>query len=50
MPAYRIHQELGMNRKEAEAAGHVAHSVRDMGASIGGGSSQSAGMIVALAP
>ena len=42
-----LHQELGMNRREAEALADVAHNVRDIGASIASGSFQSDGMIVA---
>ncbi len=42
-----LHQELDMNRKDAEALAHVVHNVRDIGASIASGSFQSEGMIVA---
>lgn len=42
-----LHQELDMNRKDAEAFAHVVHNVRDIGASIASGSFQSEGMIVA---
>lgn len=42
-----LHQELDMNRKQAEALAHVVHHVRDVGASIASGSFQSDGMIVA---
>jgi 4-hydroxy-3-polyprenylbenzoate decarboxylase len=42
-----LHQELGMNRREAEALADVAHNIRDIGASIASGSFQSEGMIVA---
>jgi 4-hydroxy-3-polyprenylbenzoate decarboxylase len=42
-----LHQELGMNRREAEALADVAHNSRDIGASIASGSFQSEGMIVA---
>lgn len=42
-----LHQELGIGRKEVEALAHVAHNVRDIGASIASGSFQSEGMIVA---
>ena len=44
-----LHQELDMNRKDAEAFAHVVHNVRDIGASIASGSFQSEGMIVAPA-
>lgn len=42
-----LHQELGMNRRDAEALADVAHNIRDIGASIASGSFQSEGMIVA---
>jgi 4-hydroxy-3-polyprenylbenzoate decarboxylase len=42
-----LHQELDMNRKDVEALAHVAHNVRDIGATIASGSFQSEGMIVA---
>jgi 4-hydroxy-3-polyprenylbenzoate decarboxylase len=42
-----LHQELDMNRKDAEAIADVVHNVRDIGASIASGSFQSDGMIVA---
>lgn len=42
-----LHQELGMNRKDAEALGDVVHSVRDVGASLASGSYESDGMVVA---
>jgi 4-hydroxy-3-polyprenylbenzoate decarboxylase len=42
-----LHQELEMSRKDVEALAHVAHNVRDIGASIASGSFQSDGMIVA---
>lgn len=42
-----LHQELDMNRREVEAMADVAHSVRDIGASLASGSFQSEGMIVA---
>jgi 4-hydroxy-3-polyprenylbenzoate decarboxylase len=42
-----LHQELGMNRREAEALANVAHNIRDIGASIASGSFQSDGMIIA---
>ena len=42
-----LHQELDMNRKDAETFADVVHNVRDIGASIASGSFQSDGMIVA---
>lgn len=42
-----LHQELDMNRREVEALADVAHSVRDIGATLASGSFQSEGMIVA---
>ncbi|MBC7454588.1 MAG: UbiX family flavin prenyltransferase [Massilia sp.] len=42
-----LHQEVGMQRREVEAQGGVAHSNRDIGASIASGSFQSDGMVVA---
>jgi flavin prenyltransferase len=42
-----LHQELDMNRKQAEALAHVVHNVRDVGAAIASGSFQSDGMIIA---
>jgi 4-hydroxy-3-polyprenylbenzoate decarboxylase len=42
-----LHQELDLNRKDAEALADVVHNVRDVGASIASGSFQSDGMIVA---
>lgn len=45
--ALSLHQELGMNRKEVESLAHIAHSVRDIGASIASGSLQTEGMIIA---
>ena len=42
-----LHQETGMARKEVEALAHVAHKLRDVGASIASGSFQSDGMVVA---
>jgi 4-hydroxy-3-polyprenylbenzoate decarboxylase len=42
-----LHQELDMNRKDAEAMADVVHNVRDIGAAIASGSFQSDGMIVA---
>jgi len=45
--ALSLHQEMGMSRKEVESLAHVAHSVRDIGASVASGSFQSEGMIIA---
>jgi 4-hydroxy-3-polyprenylbenzoate decarboxylase len=42
-----LHQELDLNRKDAEAMAHVVHNIRDIGASIASGSFQSDGMIIA---
>lgn len=42
-----LHQELGLGRKEVETLAHVAHNVRDVGASIASGSFQSDGMVIA---
>jgi 4-hydroxy-3-polyprenylbenzoate decarboxylase len=42
-----LHQELDMNRKDVEALAHVAHNVRDIGATVASGSFLSEGMIVA---
>ena len=42
-----LHQELDMNRKDAESIAHVVHNVRDIGAAIASGSFQSEGMIIA---
>ncbi len=42
-----LQQELGMNRTQLEALAHVAHPVRDVGATIASGSFQSDGMVVA---
>jgi 4-hydroxy-3-polyprenylbenzoate decarboxylase len=42
-----LHQELDMNRREAEALADVAHNIRDIGATIASGSFQSEGMIIA---
>ena len=42
-----LHQEVGMQRREVEALADVAHSNRDIGASIASGSFQSDGMVVA---
>lgn len=42
-----LHQELDLNRKDAEAMADVVHNIRDIGASIASGSFQSDGMIIA---
>ncbi len=42
-----LHQELGMQRRDAESLAHVVHRNRDIGASIASGSFQTDGMIVA---
>ena len=42
-----LHQEVGMQRREVEALADVAHSNRDIGASIASGSFQSDGMVIA---
>lgn len=42
-----LHQETGMARKDVEALAHVAHKLRDVGASIASGSFQSDGMVIA---
>ncbi|WP_085318068.1 UbiX family flavin prenyltransferase [Derxia lacustris] len=42
-----IRQELELDRSEVEALATVAHSVRDVGASIASGSFATAGMVVA---
>jgi 4-hydroxy-3-polyprenylbenzoate decarboxylase len=42
-----MHQELGLGRRDVEALAHVAHNVRDVGASIASGSFQSDGMVIA---
>lgn len=45
--ALNLQEELGMKRREAEALADVAHSVRDIGASIASGSFACDGMVVA---
>jgi 4-hydroxy-3-polyprenylbenzoate decarboxylase len=42
-----LHQELGLQRRDAEALAHVVHRNRDIGASIASGSFQSDGMVIA---
>lgn len=42
-----LYQELDMKRKDVEAFADVAHSVKDVGASIASGSFQSMGMVIA---
>lgn len=42
-----LQQELDMSRAQLEALAHVAHPVRDIGASIASGSFQADGMVVA---
>jgi flavin prenyltransferase len=42
-----LHQELDMNRHQAEALATVVHNIRDIGATIASGSFQSEGMIIA---
>ena len=42
-----LHQELGLQRRDAEALAHVVHRNRDIGASIASGSFQTDGMVVA---
>jgi 4-hydroxy-3-polyprenylbenzoate decarboxylase len=42
-----LHQELDMNRRQAEALATVVHNIRDIGATIASGSFQSDGMIIA---
>ena len=42
-----LHQELGLQRRDAENLAHVVHRNRDIGASIASGSFQTDGMIVA---
>ena len=45
--ALTLHQETGLQRKEAEALAHVVHRNRDIGASIASGSFQAEGMVIA---
>ena len=42
-----LHQELGLQRRDAEALAHVVHRNRDIGASIASGSYQTDGMVIA---
>ena len=42
-----LHQELGLQRRDAEALAHVVHRNRDIGASIASGSYQVDAMVVA---
>ena len=42
-----LHQELGLQRRDAEALAHVVHRNRDIGASIASGSFQTDGMVIA---
>jgi len=42
-----LHQELGLQRRDAEALAHVVHRNRDVGASIASGSFQTDGMVIA---
>ena len=42
-----LHQELGLQRRDAEALAHVVHRNRDIGASIASGSFQVEGMVIA---
>lgn len=42
-----LQQELDMNRTQLEALAHVAHHVRDVGATIASGSFQADGMVIA---
>ena len=42
-----LHQELGLQRRDAEALAHVVHRNRDIGAAIASGSYQTDGMVVA---
>ena len=42
-----LHQELGLQRRDAEALAHVVHRNRDIGASIASGSYQVDGMVIA---
>lgn len=45
--AITLHQELGLQRKDVESLGSVAHNVRNIGASIASGSFQTLGMVIA---
>jgi flavin prenyltransferase len=42
-----LHQELGLQRRDAEALAHVVHRNRDVGAAIASGSYQTDGMVIA---
>jgi 4-hydroxy-3-polyprenylbenzoate decarboxylase len=42
-----LHQEAGLQRRDAEALAHVVHRNRDIGASIASGSFQTDGMVIA---
>lgn len=42
-----LHQELGLQRRDAEALADVVHRNRDIGASIASGSFQTDGMVIA---
>jgi len=42
-----LHQELGLQRRDAEALADVVHRNRDIGASIASGSYQTDGMVIA---
>ncbi|MFN3790800.1 UbiX family flavin prenyltransferase [Massilia sp.] len=42
-----LHQELGLQRRDAESLAHVVHRNRDIGASIASGSFQTDGMVIA---
>ena len=42
-----LHQELGLQRRDAEALAHVVHRNRDIGAAIASGSYQTDGMVIA---
>lgn len=42
-----LHQELGLQRRDAEGLAHVVHRNRDIGASIASGSFQTDGMVIA---
>jgi 4-hydroxy-3-polyprenylbenzoate decarboxylase len=45
--ALTLHQETGLQRKDAEALADVVHRYRDVGASIASGSFKSDGMVIA---
>lgn len=42
-----LHQELGLQRRDAEVLAHVVHRNRDIGAAIASGSYQTDGMVIA---